>query len=273
MITEALHIYGEQNNLQGIASIPDLFKTRDIAVILLNAGMVRKVGPFNLNVDLARNLSSDGYFVFRFDLAGLGDSIKIKTGGTNIENAMEDLKTTMTYIAEQYAIQKFIIIGLCTGADFAHKISVLDNRVVGNIWLDGYGYPTPAFLQKRITPVLLNPVRLMNSIISRLRNLFVKTQVSGVDTYVWKLPEKQDYINDMNQLFLRGFKSLYLFSGGVSVYYNYKDQFKDGFQKFPFWKNIEVEYYPEFDHTYLLIDDRQVMIARVEDWLNRNFKD
>jgi len=273
MISEAIHIYGDHKNLQGIATTPETYKHKDIAVILLNAGMVRKVGPFNLNVDLARKLSSGGYFVFRFDLAGLGDSTKVNTGKTNYQNAMDDLKATMDHIDSQYNIEKFIIIGLCTGADYAHKISVLDERVVGDVWLDGYGYPTPAFLIKRITPVLFNPVRLAKSIAERVRNLFVKTHVSGVDAYVWKLPERKDYVREMKQLFQRDFKSLYLFSGGVAVYYNYKNQFRDGFQKFGFWKNIEVEHYPEFDHTYTLVDDRHVMIGRVQDWLDRNFTD
>ena len=76
----------------------------------------------------------------------------------------------------------------------------------------------------------------------------------------------------MEQISQRNFKSLYLFSGGVWIYYNYKNQFRDGFHKFKFWKNVEVEHYPDFDHTYLLVDDRKVMINRIEKWLDDNFK-
>ena len=274
MISEAISIYGEQKNLQGIASIPDEYRCRDVAVILLNAGMVRKVGPFNMNVDIARKLAYDGYFAFRFDMAGLGDSTKIKTGKTHLQDAIDNMTATMSHIEAQYKIHKFIFMGLCTGADHSHIISVQDERVVGNIWLDGYGFPTPKFWVNRIMPVLLDPVRLIKGIIRRLKpSPPAKISASSVDTYVWKLPERDDYIRDMEQTFQRDVKSLYLFSGGVNVYYNYKDQFKDGFERHDFWKNIEVEHYPEFSHTYLLIDDRQVMIKRVGDWLDKHFKD
>lgn len=272
MISEAISIYGNQKNLQGIASIPGQYRCRDIAVILLNAGMVRKVGPFNMSVDIARNLASDGYFAFRFDMAGLGDSTKIKTGNTHIQNAIDDMAATMSHIEAQYNIHKFIFMGLCTGADHAHIISVQDERVVGNVWLDGYGYPTQKFWVNRIMPVLLNPVRLAKGIIRRLKPSPAKISTSSVDAYVWKLPDRNSYIHDMEQTFKRDVKSLYLFSGGVNVYYNYKDQFKDGFGKYDFWKNIEVEHYPKFSHTYLLIEDRQVMIKRVRDWLDKHFK-
>lgn len=273
MITESIHIYGDQKNLQGIATIPDDYKCKNIAIILLNAGLVHKVGPFNLNIDMARKLSASGYFVFRFDLAGLGDSMKIQSNRTNNQNTMDDLAMTMSHLESQYMIHKFIVIGLCTGADHSHKISVLDNRVIGNVCLDGYGYRTPTFWLKRVTPVLLNPARLLRSIISRLHTSPNITNTSGADSYFWKLPAKKDYISDMKQTFHRNVKSLYLFTGGVTVYYNYKDQFKDGFQRYDFWNNIEVDRYPEFDHTFLLIDDRQVMIKRVRDWLDKHFKD
>ena len=43
-------------------------------VVLLNAGIIHRIGPNRLYVQLARRLASRGHAVLRFDLAGIGDS-------------------------------------------------------------------------------------------------------------------------------------------------------------------------------------------------------
>jgi len=269
---ELIHTYGEHRNLQGIASLPEKLDSKRPAVLLLNAGVVHKVGPFDFNVSFARLLSADDYLVFRFDLNGMGDSAKIKDGSLHNESVMNDIKATLSFLQSQYGIDQFVVIGLCTGADHAHKIACEDSRVIGNVWLDGYGYTTWKFTFLRLLPVLLNPKRLAFAIINRIKNrkqLIKKAR--GVNAYVWELPEKEKYLNDMQLLDKRGFKCLYIYSGGVKKYYNYKNQFNDSFKGQAFLKNIDVEYYPQFDHTYTILKDRQQMMARVNKWLNTYF--
>jgi len=270
-MNEQLHTYGIERNLTGIATIQDNINRQSPAIILLNAGVIHKVGPFDFNISFARKLSSEDYLVFRFDISGLGDSDKIKDGTTYNEVVMNDLKQTMTFIEEKYDVNKFVVIGLCTGADHAHKIACQDSRVVGNVWLDGYGYPTTKYKLIRYAPVFLNPKRFVNA----LKKYFSTSNkdvlsTKGVDDYVWELPSKDQYINDMKLLYERDVKCLYIYSGGVTSYFNYRQQFEDSFKGCHFLKNIEVTYYPEFDHTFILLKDRMRMIKRVSEWLNKN---
>ncbi|HEY5972738.1 MAG TPA: hypothetical protein VIT22_12400, partial [Pseudoxanthomonas sp.] len=46
---------------------------RGTTVVLLNAGLIHRVGPFRLYVRLARELAESGFDVLRFDLPGIGD--------------------------------------------------------------------------------------------------------------------------------------------------------------------------------------------------------
>ena len=70
---------GTNDALVGVYTAPACETSRDTpgdapTVILLNAGVVHRSGPFRLHVEVARRLASLGYPCFRFDLAYLGDS-------------------------------------------------------------------------------------------------------------------------------------------------------------------------------------------------------
>ena len=75
---EKIQIFGEHSNLLGILSESNtLNKSNDIpGVIILNAGLVNRTGPFRMSVELARLLAENGCNVLRFDLSGIGDSEK-----------------------------------------------------------------------------------------------------------------------------------------------------------------------------------------------------
>lgn len=269
-MNESLHNYGAHRNLQGIANIPKNFEKQKPIILLFNAGVVHKVGPFDLNISLTKKFSEEGFLTFRFDLSGMGDSKKIKTGMAHHDETINSLKETMDYCEEHFGSSTFVAVGLCTGADLGHKITCKDERVVGNVWLDGYGYPTTKFNILRYGPILLNPKRLF-WVALRLLGLNKSLPNRSVDSYVWKLPPKEHYVNDMEKLKERNVKCLYVFSGGVHEYYNYKDQFQDSFPGKDFLKNITIEYYPKFDHTYVILKDRQVMINRICKWLRASF--
>lgn len=71
-ITETAHVFGE--GLVGVLSRPRQIVAGRPAVILLNAGLVQRSGPFRVYAQLARALASCGFVVLRFDLSGRGDS-------------------------------------------------------------------------------------------------------------------------------------------------------------------------------------------------------
>ena len=58
--------FGSQQALSAIVSLPD-DKPNNTGVILLNAGLVHRMGPFRLNVNLARKLAAENFIVMRLD--------------------------------------------------------------------------------------------------------------------------------------------------------------------------------------------------------------
>ena len=57
----------------GLVSLPPGGRS-SVAVVLLNAGLIHRSGPFRLYTRLARKLAKSGYIVLRFDLPGIGDA-------------------------------------------------------------------------------------------------------------------------------------------------------------------------------------------------------
>ncbi|MGH7928173.1 MAG: alpha/beta hydrolase, partial [Candidatus Binatia bacterium] len=76
MREEAL-LLGKTRSLVGILTDPPEAKrsTRLPGIILLNAGIIHRVGPNRMHVKIARTLAPMGFVVVRFDFSGIGDSI------------------------------------------------------------------------------------------------------------------------------------------------------------------------------------------------------
>lgn len=106
------------DGLVAIASKPEQFSS---ALILLNAGAVRRIGPNRLHVLLAREL--DDVLVIRADLSGLGDS-PLRAGSPDnmvySEHAVEDVGRLVAWARAQGA-QRVTVAGLCSGAYHAQK--------------------------------------------------------------------------------------------------------------------------------------------------------
>ncbi len=68
--------FGEKQSLVGILTDPQNEKGSNIQVgaILLNSGILHRVGPGRTYVKMARELAALGFTVLRFDFSGIGDS-------------------------------------------------------------------------------------------------------------------------------------------------------------------------------------------------------
>jgi pimeloyl-ACP methyl ester carboxylesterase len=259
--------FGKQSNLIGIYSSADNTEENKSVVLILNAGLVHRPGPFRINTELAQHLNENGYDAFRFDLSGIGDSDKpAQDSRTYEQRNIDDIGEAIQYLEKQQANRKIIVIGLCTGADHAHKAAVKFPQISGAILLDGYGYPTAKFTRDRYLPVLLNPIRLIRALFGKIIEKFSSGN-DDEESYYWVLPDRNDYINDLNNLHSRGVKQLYVFSGGVGDYYNYEEQFADGFAGHNFVDDVEVHHVTTTDHTYIILEERAQLFDRISSWL------
>ncbi len=270
---DIIHSFGDQNHLHGIATVPEK-SSKSTGIVLLNAGSVHKVGPFDLNRDLSRFLANEGYQVLRFDFGGLGDSRKIKSSGSQRELVLSEMKAALDLFEERYGKRKVVSIGLCTGADNGFRIAIADDRVIGNVWLDGYGYSNLKGALQRYRLKLGDLSGMWYRIKDKLTNdSDVSSVLFGEGEWQWELPDKKDLRRDLTFLHERGVKILSIYSGGVASYNSYRDQFRDTFYGEEFLDSMNFEYYPMADHTYKIKKDRDRMFIRIRDWLHNKAMD
>ena len=120
---EPLNISGKTGNLFGILGKP-LKNIKNDCFIFIASGVLHRIGPHRLYVKLARNLNDHGFFSFRFDPSGIGDSEgQIKNNFlTNLYREVEDSKfvgdtiRVLSHLRDKYHFDNYYLIGLCGGA-------------------------------------------------------------------------------------------------------------------------------------------------------------
>lgn len=128
MIQESIVYYGPDRCRIGILSSPENpGKTNQPIVILANSGSNHRVGPNRLYVLLARTLARNGYRCLRIDMDGLGDSAKPDPETENIvymNHSSDEIHLAIKSFGKNYRDNKYILMGLCSGAYFAFRASI-----------------------------------------------------------------------------------------------------------------------------------------------------
>jgi len=275
-VIETVHTFGADENLVGIVTEPEARTPGRPAVVMLNSGLLPHTGSFRLHVTLSRTLAGLGFLVLRFDLAGIGDSLKHTDGRSHAEQVAGDIQNAMDYLTGSYQCGEFVIMGVCTGADNAHKAAVADPRVVGAVFIDGYVYPTTGYYIRRYLPRFFKLTPLLN-LLRRLPKLLTlkDTECAGQrDAYIagngWELPPKEETEKDLAALVKRRVQLLYLFCGTNSLF-QYDNQVKDAFPAVDFQDRLQVHHLREANHTFMFMKSRDQLIDTFCVWIKSCF--
>ena len=154
-MSERVVAFGQDNHLVGILSEPNGCATgrEQVGVLLLNAGRLHRVGPHRLNVNMARRLADSGLRVCRFDFGGLGDSVRTGGESFSLQSGVEDTIETMNFLEQTVGVRKFVLLGICLGADVAFQVAVRDARVAGAFFING------SFFRSGVPPTILDRAR------------------------------------------------------------------------------------------------------------------
>jgi pimeloyl-ACP methyl ester carboxylesterase len=125
-VTEDLLIFGEHGNLVGVFAQPA--RQGRTAVILLNAGLIPRVGPGRLHVRLARELAAKGIGCLRFDFSGVGDSPARPDDLPIFEQASREPSEAVDAL-KAVGHSDFVLVGICSGAVAALMSAARDSRV------------------------------------------------------------------------------------------------------------------------------------------------
>lgn len=243
-------------------------------ILFLNSGLLPHIGPYRLYVKLARIFAKQGYNCFRFDLSGIGDSEKHKDSRLYKVQHKQDIKDVIDFLQEEHQDHQFIALGICTGADNAHRTMASDDRVVGAVSIDGYTYPTKRYYINLYAPKLLSFSSWKTMTKLAFEKLFSKQNkepeevFEGIDMS-WNKPPKERVRREYQEFIDKGKDLLAIFT--ASWPYNYKNQLADVFSDIKFGDNLQTAYLENAEHIFPLAEDRHALTDVISQWLQERF--
>lgn len=262
--------FGPDGGLIGIITTPDERHSHLPAVVLLNAGLLHRVGPNRLNVDLARALATRGYSSLRFDMAGVGDS-ELMTGSLlDIERSRQDVVEAMHGMAAAEGSTAFVLIGLCTGAYNAFRAALIDERVTGAVLIDGYSYPTLRSSARHYGRRMLQLRRWTNYVARRFGETGGSDKPSDLVVFENEEVSRDRFESELRTLIDRHVRLFMVYTEMGPLAYNYEGQLADAFPSVPM-DDVDVVYYQGTDHTFTLPGNRHRFVADVGAWMDRHF--
>lgn len=259
---ETMVRFGPGGRLVGILSESGL--PADAPVLVLpNAGLVPKAGPFRLHVELARRLAAHGVRTFRFDLPGVGESPR--RAGLDYREAT---LAALDHLCANLRGARFAVGGVCSAADLAWIAALSNEKVAGVMMLDGMCYAGPWFHLARIAAALRRGPRRWFGVACRL----LLRKCAGrahrpMDIRNW--PPLEQARAQMNELLARGVRFLCIYSGSISDYFLDARQFGWTFGSAARDSRVELHHWRDCDHTYFARLHRERLLETVITWLTQ----
>ncbi|WP_417473053.1 hypothetical protein [Luteimonas mephitis] len=231
-------------------------------LVLLNSGLIHRVGPFRAYVGIGRYLAGRGVDVFRFDLPRVGDG---PAAGVPVD-AM--VAAVLDVLERETGTRRIILGGICSAADIAWRIARDEPRVAG-VWLfDGFAQRGWWFRFARLRRALRRPMRQWPRQAWRLlaglhrEGLAQTVDISNIRDW----PEPAVFRQQSTELLSRGVRILAMYSGGVSKYLMHRRQLDDTFGDSRMHAGLSVAYWPELDHTMMSPADRDRVMVALGEW-------
>ncbi|MDZ4717604.1 MAG: alpha/beta fold hydrolase [Roseiflexaceae bacterium] len=139
-VIEEVFVCGDGHQLIGILSYPATRPDDDLpTVIMLNAGLLHRVGPNRVYVTIARALAARGFPVLRLDLAGIGESSPHAETMPMLDSVLADVRIAMAALAEQRGAQRFLLLGHCSGGIASLVVAEREPQIVGAVMINPEG--------------------------------------------------------------------------------------------------------------------------------------
>lgn len=278
---EALR-FGPEAQLVGIVSHPSTGTAGRLpshAFVILNAGVLHRVGPHRLHVVLAWHIASSGVASLRLDLGGIGDSVTTSDAATFRETAVADTRAAMTGLTGAIGAQRFVLFGVCSGADNSIATALVDDRVAGIVVVDPATYPTTRsqlrYLRARIAEhggpraavqwgVRAAQRRIRDAVTELTTRRGDITPAPGREP-----PPAPVFHRQLLTLAERGVRVFAIYSGIHGAGYNHPEQL---FERFPDLRGrIDVAFFPGANHTFTELAAQSDLITTVTGWMRTHF--
>jgi dienelactone hydrolase len=306
---ETIVLFGKTQSLVGIVAEPQAAPNNNLpAVILLNAGLMHRVGPNRLYVKLARALAMSGFVVLRFDFSGMGDSEARKDHLLLEKSVVDDTQEAMNYLAQTKGFEQFLLIGHCSGAGISFFTASQDPRVIGATLINPQGageewatYDRNQKLAQYYThyysKAALGDVQrwarfvkgdvdyrsiarnvLQNILWGRITALSFRLKKAlgqGKEAEIQLSEQKFNPAQELHHLVERGMQILFVYSEGNSgleyIHTIFGQELAAGLAA----HKIKIEIIPESDHLFTLLAGQKKVVETIQIWtqaIARNLK-
>jgi pimeloyl-ACP methyl ester carboxylesterase len=273
--TEQAILFGVDRSLVGILARPAQAEPSGApAIVILNTGIVHRVGHHRMYVSMSRQLAGAGYTVLRFDFSGIGDSYQRVDRLTPLDASMADIKDAIDLLAKDHQQSRFILIGLCSGADHSVLYGHTDSRVVGMVLLDPSLPPTARFYFHYVAQRLCSLRNWVSVVTGRsgLVRLLLRQLRSDASQHrpealtLEELPFSPYLSQCYKQSIANGIKILAAFAT-ISSRRTYGRQMVDAFPAVSFKDLLQLEFFPDADHLFSAPADLTRLNQLILNWL------
>lgn len=274
--------FGPASSLVGIVTEPAASVRVQGAptVVILNAGIIHRVGPNRLHVTLARELAARGFPSLRFDLSGLGDSEPRRDELPLLDGNLADIRSALDAVSA--TTSSIVLVGLCSGADHSIVYASSDDRVVGAVLLDPSIPRTRGYylrhLGRRFQSAWSRPLGVggaapIGHSLSRLVRLG-RDVVSDSDSSLLQRPEVRRFLqNAYSSTMAKGVKVLSVFTAGLTHRHNHSRQLLEAFPSLREGPQLRLAYLSDSDHTFTRAANRTNVARLVVEWMTTTFTD
>lgn len=251
------------------------------AIVILNAGILHRVGPNRMFVTLARRLAAAGHTVVRFDLSGIGDS-EVRTDAVSRNDGLEllhanlaDIREVLDSLEQTRQVRNVILVGLCSGADHAVIYSGDDPRVKGIVIID----PSIPHTRRYHLNYLRDRVFRLSSWrnLTSARHPFWHALRRKLNTGATDKDDRRpDLQSDEVRAFLENayakacaadLNFLAVFTSDLEAQHNYREQVLDAFPRVPLAPKMQLEYFDTADHTFTGEGHRESLLQLIVNWI------
>lgn len=245
------------------------------AIVILNAGIIHRVGPNRMFVGLSRLLAAAGHVVVRFDLSGIGDSEPRADGLAPFDAALADIREVLDSLQTTRQIKQVILVGLCSGADQAVVYGGGDPRVVGVVLIDPSVPRTFRYYVHHYGGRVFRLSSWLNFTSGR-HPIWRQLKRSISSDAAEPAESKSDLQTPQVRAFLEstyarivaaGVDILGIFTGDREQQHNYREQLIDAFPKVPFGERLQLDYFAHTDHTFTAAADRDSLLRLIVEWV------
>jgi hypothetical protein len=134
-------VAGAQGRLVGTVAEPLDEPTAPLTAVFLNAGAIRRIGPHRMWANAARRWGRKGVTSLRLDLEGIGDSdgdgeLFADVAHFHGEQFFDQARAALDALEDAGLGNRFVLVGLCSGAYWAFHAALADDRVVAAVMIN-----------------------------------------------------------------------------------------------------------------------------------------